>query len=716
MTKIRLKYVIPVTIGCIALFIPLIGNFHVDSAVLASLAGCFWAGWRAYDRNISRHTDFKKAISIYGYILLAGLPLLISDLILGCFSIHGLGFWIVFPLPGIFFGYAVGRFLRMWDIAYRRTWTVIILIAIAVGTTLFELFTYPQVYFFNHVWGGWPGPIYDEAVRLNVSAIYFRSLTVLWIILLWNIPLVKRDRLKAGIVIASVLALGIGYTQLNEMGVVSPRSYLQDVLGGSKETAHFKIYYDQSAYTDYEIDLLASEHEFYLDRISGILKVEKPDSNSKIESYLYAHPWQKKRLVGAKFTSYVPVWLKQDQLHIARQQLDSSLEHELVHIVAKSFGNKLFNASWSIGMIEGLAVAVAGGNALHTTIDQVVVSEKPYPSTEELQHTFSPLGFYGGRSGVNYTTSGSFVRFLLNEYPPENLTRAYSSANISEAYNTSLESLTKKWHSVLDTVATDTLDRQIASRIFGTPSLFEQDCPRVQTDFAQAWDRYRLYRAEEDTTKMLKTLNEALRYSDESTAVKSEWTFQHLVSGNINAVQNAVSLQDSSIELQLLYADAFALTGILETARRHYNRALTLFAVNPDSLFEPAIAVRSDSEQWNSYTAMRYKGQWLSESEFQNVYYHTKIRALERAIEEYDHRYLEIYNKQLIRQPVNVRYFNTYLDLIHYLGIRSEFSAAKSWITQLKSIRLRPRYLERLEKEEEWINFLEKLTADRENK
>lgn len=693
------------------MLMPLIGNFHVDSAVLASLVGCFWAGWKACYKKYHNSSDIKEATNIYVYILVAGVPLLISDLVLGCFSIHGLGFWIIYPLPGIFFGYAVGRFLRILEFSHRRLWVISILIVIAVGTILFELFTYPQVYFFNHVWGGWPGPIYDEAVRLNSSAIYFRTLTLLWIFVLWHIPYINRSKIKVGIVVVSVFALIIGYLRSNQIGAVSSRDHLQYVLGGTKETDHFKIYYDRSGYADYEIDLLASEHEFYLDRITDMLKVDKPDSSNKIESYLYAHPWQKKKLVGAKYTSYVPVWLKQDQIHIAKQQLDSSLEHELVHIVAKSFGNKLFNASWSIGMIEGLAVAVTGGNALQSTIDQVVVSEKPYPSAEELQHTFSPLGFYGGRSGVNYITSGSFVRYLLNEYPAENLKRAYGSAHIAQAYNTNWEILTNQWHSALDTVETDTLDRQIASRIFGIPSLFEQDCPRVQSEFAQAWDRYRLYRAEEDTANMLMALDEALRHSDESIAVKSEWTFQHLVSGEIGTVQNLASLQDSSIELQLLYADAFALTDLQDRARQHLNKGLKLYAVNPDSMLEPAISLRSSIEQWNSYMAMRYKGQWLSESEFQNVYYRTKLRALQRAIKENNHRYIKIYHDQLISLPVHLRYFDTYLDLIHYLGSQSEFNAAKSWIRRLENTSLRPRYRERLQREEQWVYFLEKDTG-----
>src|SRR5699024_5368816 len=193
----------------------------------------------------------------------------------------------------------------------------------------------------------------------------------------------------------SAVALGFCYTQLAEMGVISPPEHIQAILGGSRETEHFRLYYDREYYSEYEIDLLAREHEFHLDQITGKLELEERGSNSdhKIESYLYAHPWQKKRLAGAKFTSYVPVWLSRDQLHIAKQQIKGSLGHELVHVLAKRFGNDLLNASWSIGLVEGLAVAVDGGSSSTTTIDQVVASQKPYPGPAALQRVFSPWGF-----------------------------------------------------------------------------------------------------------------------------------------------------------------------------------------------------------------------------------------------------------------------------------------------------------------------------------
>src|SRR5699024_4478285 len=577
--------------------------------------------------------DFRAALTILGYLYMVGLPLLIASIFTGCFSVHGLGYWLIYPLPSVFFGYAVGRLLRKWHIRWNRLITFAILLLIAVGLLLFEFFSYPQVYFFNHVWGGWPGPIYDESVTLSSSALFFRTITILWAVLLWHIPSLNRQRIALWIVILTTAALSFCYTQLAEMGVITPPEHIQTVLGGSKSTTHFNIYYDEDYFSEKEIGLIAREHEFYLRQVTVRLELELPDSNHKIASYLYAQPCQKKKLVGAKFTSYVPIWLSQDQLHIARQQLSSSLKHELVHIVAKRFGNRLFNGSWSIGLIEGLAVAIDGGSSPTTTIDQTVASEKPYPSYEERRKAFSFSGFYGGRSGVNYTTSGSFVRYLLHQYPVDDLKQAYRKGHIAAAYNQRWQQLAEGWYHHLDTVRTDSIDERVAARIFGIPSLFEKTCPHTISHFAETWDEYKHQLAEYDTTSALQALDKALGASDSLPAIKAEWAYRNLVAGNINEVQQAASLTDSTLDLQLLYADAFMMGNKKGQAKKHLGKAKNIFNIEPDTLKQAALHTRLNNKQWQIYRRLTYYRQLPESSTFGQALYRTKIRSIRQSIE-----------------------------------------------------------------------------------
>jgi len=509
--------------------------------------------------------------------------------------------------------------------------------------------------------------------------------------------------------------LGFCYTQLSAFGVISPRVHLQNVLGGNKSTEHFELYYDKKYYNDYEITLLAKEHEFYYRQIADRLDISPRNSTDKIESYLYGHPWQKKKLVGAKFTSYVPVWLQQDQLHIAKQQIEHSLRHELVHVVAKQFGNELFNASWSIGLIEGLAVAVDGGSSKTSTVDQIVVSEKPYPTASQLQQSFSPLGFYGGRSGVNYITSGSFVQFLMNNYPVSNIKEAYRSGSIAEYYPKDWEGLTNEWHRHLDSVQVDSVDRQVASRIFSIPSLFEKACPHAVTDFAAHWDKYQLAKAEEDTSRMMESLDKALFAADSTAPVKAEWSYHHLLTGDLPKVQQAAVRQDTTVELQLLYADAYALSGNFEKAASYLNRAETLFQQQPDSMLKPALETRRDSTQWRIYRQLTYYHDWLDSTSFSQANYRTKIRSLRKAMDRERWAMAKGYAKQLVHYPVEQRYYDDYERLIHQLAFQGDFEKASQFIEKLSDQSLRVRYQQRLRQQKEWLLFLaaQSCTIDR---
>lgn len=698
---------LPVLIGIMLLSVPLVRDLHIESALVAALASCFWAGWTAC-KSINDSTDRTQIRFILQAVYLFGFPLFLFAAFTGCLSWHGLGFWILYPVPSVFLGYSLGRLLRLWRVSYRHWWVSVILFMIAVGGLLIEFFSFPQVYFFNHVWGGWPGPIYDETVKVTWSLIFFRSLTLLWAGLLWLVPVQpKSTAVKIGVA-SCVLLLALGYSQLAEMGIISPRSYVQTQLIGMKQTSHFKIYYDTAAYTKDEIRFVAKKHEFYFQQIAQRLDIKWPESAPKIESYLYAHPWQKKSLVGAKFTSYVPVWLQQDQLHIAKPQLEGSLKHELVHVLAKQFGNNAFNASWSIGLVEGLAVAVAPDESPTTTIDQIVVSEKPYPTAREMRHALSPTGFYGGRSGVNYTQSGSFVQYLLANYPVEKIKEAYNNGSISTAFPDSFSALIAGWHASLDTVTVDSVDQRAASRLYSFPSLFEQTCPHVQSDFARLWDRFEFYMAEHDTTSALKYLNDARKQSHQNLLVKSRWAFLNLKRGNIAAVRRHANKADSSVNTLLIAADAFMMDNQHDSAKIYTARAARLLRTTPDALLQPAVSMRQDSLQWQLYRDIVYKGSTLTDSTFKKLMPRIQARALEQAIDQQQWSLLRRYAAGGLSEPVKSPYFETYEQMLYWLAFLGENTLAEQWIRKIDRLPLRPRYQERLRAVSEWVRYLQR--------
>ncbi len=175
------------TAGLLCLFIPLLRNFHWESAALAGIIIAIVSGYWAAKGSKSPLSIFKKVLFL---LVPWAFPLFISDLITGCYTIHGLGFWILIPLPSALFGLALGRLMLQMQLKYPVLITILILMVISAAPVLVIFLHNPQLFFFNHIWGYWPGPIYDEAVHLPGRLLLFRSATICWIFILWFIPTV----------------------------------------------------------------------------------------------------------------------------------------------------------------------------------------------------------------------------------------------------------------------------------------------------------------------------------------------------------------------------------------------------------------------------------------------------------------------------------------------------------------------------------------------
>lgn len=704
--RFQFKSVIPILAGIIALFIPLVRDFHIESAMIAATVGAFWGGIAAIQNNTAQKGDVHCALGILGKLYLAGFPLLVYALITGCYTVHGLGFWLFFPIPSVFFGYGLGRLAREFKISYSKTATVLALLVIAIGGLLFEFLNLPQLYFFNHIWGGWPGPIYDETIRFSYPVIGFRFITFCWILVLWLTPHLNEGGINRWIAGLAAFALIISYTHLERMEIISPDSYLQQQLGGYYETENVRIYFDMDYYSDEEIDQLSKEFEFYIHQIKNTLQVAKPDSTHKIESYLYAHPWQKKQLVGAKYTSYVTVWKETPQIHIAKEQIDGSLKHEVVHAVTSLLDHPGFFLLPNIGLTEGIAVALDPDRSSKSTIDQLVAAQKPWPGPDEMQAALSYWGFYTGRSAVSYTTTGSFVRYLIEQYPSEYFMRAYEAGNFEGVYPGSFGEVVQGWHQKLDSVAVDTADLRRASEIFGRLSIFEQRCPHKVSGTAELFDRFLLSVVQKDTAKAIARLAELKKLDPEDPVPTVLWLSWNLRADNIATVVKQANLADTLIDAQLFYADAFQLKDEPQKAVEHLYRAFELAAQKKDTTYDEPFAVRVNPLQWDYDLRVRYRNGLLEPASFNHAYYLIKMRSVRNALERRDPVSLNEYAGQLHDLPVSLEYFSLYLEIIHRLAFYLDFELAEAWIRKLSEEKLNLRFQERLQQQKEWLFWL----------
>ncbi len=697
--------------GFMLLWIPLLGDLHVESAVLASLFGAFYAGVLS-SRKTEPDRDVTYLFQIEMQIYTVAVPLAIKCILSGCLSVDGVGFWVFFPSMSVFFGYSIGRLFRLNGFKYAVLWTVFVLLLIGLGEFLVELFTLPQVYFFNHVWGGWPGPLYDSAVQFTARDLFYRFVTFCWAGLLWLLPSFWTQRFAKWGVLVLTISLGLSYAQMPFVHIVTPRWYLKQVLSGRAAGNSVIIYYDKQRFTTYDIHKYLAKAEFDVEEISHDLDVKPPTGKNRIECYFYGDVWQKKALVGAKYTSYVPVWNPVDQVHIAKSAIDQVLRHELVHVMAKRFGGPILNASWSIGLTEGLAVAIAPDESDFATINQIVAASKPWPNARDIQNALSFSGFYEGRANVSYITAGSFVHYLLQNFPVSDFKKAYRNSNLADGYPISVDSLVVGWHKDLGKTPVDSTDKAVSAHLFSIPSIFEKACPHKMTKAYGYYDSFNHAMALDDTTKALQTLNTALNKLSWKASFWIPWATLELSRDRADTVLKKFipkKLIDPLISVRL--ADAYMMAGDTSNAGGILDSARSL---SKGRMSDPRLTGRirfrqKSSNDWLDYLRILNGDYAINDSSaFGKLAPANKLFALNAMITTDDSSSITKFAPSITKFPFQDYYFGVYLNLIDFLAVHGHSDEAHEILSFLKKqSSLRLRWQQMINRKERFLSFID---------
>ncbi len=689
--------------GILLLPIPLLRDFHFESAMIAATVGAYWAGFSLLKGSYSK--DKAKILGIFIFLYLFGLPLFINAFFAGCLTVQGVLFWILTPIPSVFLGAAIGRLVRAGSFRHSKTILLSILLFCSAGILLLEFKLFPQVYFFNHIWGTWPGPIYDESVSVTRSYLVFRGMTFLWIFSLWSIPRIRHQKLNRLVLFICGMGLIASYFNLAELGIITPRSFLKKQLSTLVQTEHFDLYFNPSSFSSDEIEYWTLKHEFFFHQITEALEIDWPEDR-RIESYLYGNAWQKKDLVGAKFTSYVPIWLAQDQMHIAQQHLSGVLKHELVHVISKQFGNSLFNGSWSIGLIEGVAEAVANDASSESTLAQIIAAVPPYPTVKQMRNSLTISGFYSSAASISYTTTGAFVQYLLNHYPVQNFKDAYAKTSFDKAYSQLFDSLVIQWERTLSSVAIDSVDKQVSEFLFGQLSLFQKTCPHSLSRELVLWDTFNFQQTTKDTTAALKTIETLFNLDPGNSFIKRDWARAQLHEGDYESVIQTISETDTLLTLQLLKADALTLNNNFAAGTELLQSLKPRLDESTARTFRYSFDLRADSTNWTNFLATRYQNLLPDSATFALLPTPNQMHTISKAIELQRYSKLPEYSSIALSIPINADWFDVYEELIDKLISLHLFDEAERWIKKVSEIELRARYQERLTQQEEWLLFM----------
>lgn len=266
------------------------------------------------------------------------------------------------------------------------------------------------------------------------------------------------------------------------VGIDLKREEIKAALGETIETENFFITWDKKGgLSQRNLEKLILDHEFRMHQVKNFLQLTP---NQKVHSYIFASAARKKQLIGAKYTQVSNPFRHELYIHHSRIP-HRVLKHELVHAVSGQFGIPILGYSIKPGLIEGIAVAIDwtsnGKKSPHKLAATLLMDNKlPHPKD------FLGFGFWSERQAKAYTSAGSFVRFLVDQYGAQQLLRTYPWGQFKKFYGKELSTLNQEWRKFLETFDIKEGEQKSARERFAAKSLFERPCARIAAELEES--------------------------------------------------------------------------------------------------------------------------------------------------------------------------------------------------------------------------------------
>ena len=162
----------------------------------------------------------------------------------------------------------------------------------------------------------------------------------------------------------------------------------------------------------------------------------------------------------------------------SKSDIDVSLRHELVHVMAADFGLPLLKVGLNSGLIEGLAVAMERVE-YDEPVHRLAAMAFAAGIAPDMESLFSLSGFMKAPAGVSYTLAGSFCRYLIDRYGMRRFKLLYRTDEFAIIYGKALPLLFQEWRRSLDRFRFTDSDIDKASYLFKRQSIFGKECARV---------------------------------------------------------------------------------------------------------------------------------------------------------------------------------------------------------------------------------------------
>lgn len=493
-------------LGLIFCFFPLVNLLGYESAAGFGIAGGVAAIFLtlhavrsglveaplAEGRAASPAADFLKML--VRHELLLALPALLLALnglrVINCAYAVGVGFWLVIPLPAILLGQLLGWGASVLFSGSLRG-QIILSISVVLGSVaavLAQLALQPPITGHQLFLGYFSGSIYDEALSIPASLVWYRGMWLGAAAAL--IALIEaRWRQRVGmtahwaLLVAAIagLSFSVIWLKRQSFGIEISAEYVQEELSGRLESEHFIIYYPQTRWFIERREELIEDHEFRYAQMRAFFETD-PAKDGKLKSYIYADQDQKGRLMGGRRTLVSKLWLH--EMHILWQEYgDHRLAHELAHIFSEPFGAGPLGLSMQAGVGVNMGLVEGAATAADWPINQFSPHEasaalRRLNLAPDISGIVGASGFWTQSSGRAYTLVGSFVRYLVDTYGIEKFKRAYPKGRFERAYSKSSDELIAEWEEFVDEITLNEEQIAVAEYLYDRPTIFEKVCAR----------------------------------------------------------------------------------------------------------------------------------------------------------------------------------------------------------------------------------------------
>jgi len=390
-------------------------------------------------------------------------------------------------LPAGLLAAAAGTFCRTAFPARSRAIALYVLLLLAsLAWTVWPVVLGPQVFAFNFFLGMFPGPLYDEALVLPASLVWFRLETVLWAVALGTCaaavfpapgPSHSRHRGRVlGTLVVLALCIAALEAKAVRLGFRSSDAAVRLALGGRTETEHADILFPREKSPE-DVERLRRDVEFRLAGLGRFFGAPPPP----VRVVVFRSPEEKQRWVGAGGTQFAKPWLLSVYLNDAPFP-HPTLGHELAHVAAGAFGSGPFRVTsrWGVplmGVVEGVAVAADDPHG-ELTLHAWAAGMRRQGLMPDVRGIVGATGFWTAAPARAYTAAGSFLRFLRDTQGTERLQRLLAHGGFAGVYGRPLDTLVSEWERMLDGLPLDESAVNRAFARFRQPSLFRRSCAR----------------------------------------------------------------------------------------------------------------------------------------------------------------------------------------------------------------------------------------------